>query len=178
MSKRKILVAATSLIILLGALLVARMLFAVMLPSAKAEADLPRIDMSKINPGDTLLHTIPSAPGPEGYFWGVFIYKKHDGTIKIWNVSVKNNAVGMPDRHWWLPIYACQDFGPTRVNGVVDEARPIKCHDPKLPSDWWDTAWHWDIDGQNLNGGSIRDMQPTRGALHENYFVVGKLADE
>ena len=79
----------------------------------------------------------------------------------------------MPDLLWVRPFYLCQMFGPTIENGIVDESKPIICHDEDLPSKWWAERWRWDIRGKALDP-MMEDLRTTRGILDGKYFIVGK----
>ncbi|WP_163834007.1 hypothetical protein [Spartinivicinus ruber] len=164
----------TSIIAVTG-LMFARLPFIYSLkPNAKADAALPRIDVSDIKPGTYIF-----LPHPiygelySGYSWSVMIYRKHDGTVKAWDLTTRNGAVGMPDLHWWRPFYDCKQFGPTVINGEVQENLPIQCHDADIPSNWWANEWRWNISGKNL-GKMMSDLNETVGVVEGKYFVFAK----
>ena len=72
-----------------------------------------------------------------------------------------------------VPFYDCENFGPTFINGVVDESQPIKCHDSTMPSKWWSEHWQWSIEGKNL-AGFVDDLKRAEGEIHGEYFVIGQ----
>ncbi len=69
-------------------------------------------------------------------------------------------------------MFPCGNFGPTEVDGSIDETAPIRCHDRQGP-EWWTDMWLWSIDGKN-HSGQVDDMEPAKGIIEGGYFVVGK----
>ena len=90
----------------------------------------------------------------------------------VWDVPVKDNKIGLPDRYWYFPSYLCGNFGPTFVNGIVDESKPIKCHDKAIENTIWG-EYEWDINGVNLRGNAS-DLQRTKGVIEDGQFIIGK----
>jgi hypothetical protein len=105
-------------------------------------------------------------------FFNSLLVKKNDGQAKAWVIPTKNHTVMMPDNHWWQPMIPCKEFGPTKLNGLIDEEAPIKCHDNSVP-EWWTDKWQWSIDGENFSG-QVDDMEPAIGVVEHGYFVLGK----
>jgi|GEM_PF-2824879 len=62
--------------------------------------------------------------------------------------------------------------GPTFVNGIVDESKPIKCHDKAIENTIWG-EYEWDINGVNLRGNAS-DLQRTKGVIEDGQFIIGK----
>ena len=143
-------------------------------PGEKENAALPRIDISSIQPGSFEFRPhLAIGRLHSGYDWHVLIYRKVDGSVNVWDVPMMDGMVGMPDLEWWRPFHKCQSFGPTVINGVVDESLPIMCHDVSLPSDGWSEQWRWDIDGNKL-GTYVVNMYKTNGISEHGYFVFRK----
>jgi len=169
--KKSILLKLTAGIAFLGLIAAGVPFIKSMNPDAKAIAALPRIDISEIKPGQFTIK-YPNLPGWFGYYQkGVFIYRKYDGSINFWRVPVKNGKVGMPDMHWWQPMYFCENFGPNVKNGKVEEAKPITCHDDAFDS--WKKVWTWDINGKSAQD-PYYDMERVQGYFENNYFVIGR----
>jgi hypothetical protein len=116
-----------------------------------------------------LIPYTPKHVGFNDWILQVFVYRKLDGTLKVWRVPTKNDSVGMPDLHWWRPMLECENFGPTKVNGMVDETLPIKCHD-KETSEFWGTEWQWTIEGENM-GKRVEDMDFVSGSVEGEFYV-------
>ena len=171
-TKKSILTKTTASIALLGLIVASIPFIESLRPNARAVANLPHIDLSEISPGHYSLKHPEQADLFRGYKWAVFVYRKYDGSVKLWNVPVRKGKVGMPDLHWWQPIYECENFGPTVVNGRVQEDQPITCHDPEIHESW-KKVWKWDINGKNVKD-SYYDLEPTKGSVEGNYFIVGK----
>ncbi len=142
-------------------------------PSKRVDASLPRIKVSSLEPGKSMLVNHPQLPGSYSKtFWSILFVRKHDGELKAWKVLTKDSAVLMPDLHWWRPFVPCKHFGPTEKDGRIDETAPIQCHDEPI-TEWWSKVWRWDIDGKNLSG-QADDMESAKGVVEDGYFVVGK----
>lgn len=141
------------------------------LPNSVKESNRPRLELKGIDNGDfrILEHPLPMKLGAE-FVAGLLVYRTHLGEYKIWDIPVSSGAVGMPDINWWSPFYLCRNFGPTKVNSIVDESLPIKCHDPELP-EWWAKEWLWDING-NCLGKIVSDMKRSRGKLVGDRFLL------
>ena len=143
-------------------------------PSAEAVANLPHVDISMVAPGTIVLlkHPKPFALW-NGYTNSVLVYRRIDASVVAWEVPAKDGAVGLPDLRWWRPIYACENFGPVYRDGLVDESKPLECHDLKMPSEWWAEQWRWNTEGKNLLG-MVDDMPRAEGTIHGKYFVIGE----
>ena len=174
MDRKKLLLGAVFSLAIIGFLGTLTPFVSSMSPNAKADAHLERIDISKIEAGKPIL-TKPYAEYENGYNhydWALLIYKKYDGNLNVWHVPTKGNFVGMPDIHWYRPSFKCAQFGPTFVNGKVDESKPIKCHYSSDPDSWF-MGLEWDIDGNNIKG-HVKDMRKAKGTIEGKYFVLGK----
>jgi len=173
---RSMLAAATITMMLSGLAFASVPFIRALNPSARTYADLPRIDLSGVPPGgfavfDALL---PRGSWDRETKPSFFVYRRHDGVVRVWQVYTRGGKVIMPDHHWWNTYsYPCEDFGPTRVAGRVDETLPIRCHDV-MPEGWgdgWKREWVWDIDGNPL-GFSDR-MWRAQGRMDDKWFVLG-----
>ncbi len=173
MTRKKLLINVTVVMLSLGFVLVMTPFIISLKPNLKAEALLPRIDLSDLVPGKYVIQKHPAYGNSyNGYQWGVLMYFKNDGTFKIWDVPIGNGGVGMPDMHWYRPMFSCKDFGPSLTNGLIDESMPLKCHDDDI-YEWWKPHLVWDIDGKNIKG-EVDNLKPTRGHIEGNNFVFGK----
>jgi hypothetical protein len=174
MDRRKFLLGAVCSLFLVGFVGALTPFVSSMSPNAKANAALERIDISKIHPGKLIL--TESYSGYEnrynGYNWSLLIYKKYNGQLNVWNIPTKGKVVGMPDIRWYRPYFECNQFGPTFVNGKVDESKPIKCHNSNQPDGWF-MKLEWDIDG-NVTKGHTDNMHKAIGTIEGKYFVLGK----
>jgi len=174
MTRRKFLTIALLLVIFIGVILGSFPFFESLKPSARSEAALPKYDMSSLNGGETIRLKHPTLGSlANGYVWSVLFYRRHDGRLLAWNIPTKGGVAGLPDFHWWRPAYKCSDFGPTKVDGVVDESLPIKCHDKPSGSNDWYLGWKWDIWG-NATLMGLDDMYKTKGVENGSFFVFRK----
>jgi len=142
-------------------------------PNAKHEAALPRLDISTLKIGDVVILDIPEfGLNWGGYTWAAMLFKRKNGEISAFTLPVKDGAVGLPDMYWYRPYWPCVNFGPTKVDGVIDEQQPIQCHDSRTEQNQW-YQFQWDIEGKSKYKYA-EDMWPTEGEVENGYFVVGK----
>ena len=165
------LVIATIVLISIGVIIAAIPFIQSMNPTAQAHNNLPRVRVTGIDPGQYRLENyIPSHSSSDDWKLVAFVYKKRNGELRVWRLFSKNGAVGMPDLSWTRPMLECQEFGPTRVDGIVDETKPITCHDDNI-SDFWKEEWRWTIDGKNM-GKRVEDMDQVSGTIEGEFFVI------
>nr|WP_298145359.1 hypothetical protein [uncultured Pseudomonas sp.] len=144
-------------------------------PNARAEAALPRIDISQIKFGELSLRDHPTwGDAAQGYKWSLLLTKSPDNSIKVWIVPSQNGHIGMPDQHWWRPIYPCKNFGLSTSSGPIDEPHYLMCHDKNTPYDWLLSRWKWDLNGKAIDSRAVEDMPIAIGTVKGKYFVLGK----
>ena len=171
MKSRKNLIATIFGLLSIGTVIAAIPFIQSMGPTAQAFNDLPRVKVAGIGPGQHKLQNyIPTHSSADDWQLHAFVYKKFDGELRVWRLFSKNGAVGMPDLSWSRPMLECRDFGPTIINGIVDETKPITCHDDNV-SDYWRKEWRWTVDGKNL-GKMVEDMDQVSGSIEGEYFVI------
>lgn len=174
MNRRKVLLYLTFVMLTFGLGMAAFPFLQSFNPNAKAIAALPRIDISDIEIGQTKIVKLGVYPELwTGHEWSLFFYRTQSNELLSWHIPTRDGAVGMPDLQWWRPMYDCKEFGPTVVDGEVDESKPITCHDTDLPSSWWEEEWRWNISGSSL-GSMVVDMYKATGSFEGKYFVYGK----
>ncbi len=92
----------------------------------------------------------------------------------MWAAPIQGTAIGMPEFKWMRPMYQpCYNFGPVKVNGVVDESKPFSCHDPAANFMGLAEELRWTTGGKNL-GKMTEDMIPVTGLIEGDYFIIGK----
>lgn len=171
MKPKPILISSTIGLLAIGVILAAIPFLRSMGPTAQAFNDLPRINIAGIAPGEYRLESyIPTHTSADEWRLQAFVYKKINGEINAWRLFSKNGAVGMPDLRWVRPMFECKKFGPTEINGNIDETKPITCHDDDV-SDYWRKEWRWTIDGKNM-GNMVEDMDSISGSIEGDFFVV------
>lgn len=169
MNRRRFLIATTFTTFIVGVVLASIPFFGSLRPNARAEAALPRFNISGIGAGDLYVMENPIFGGNyNGYEFKLLFYKDSFGQIKVWVVPVKDGLVGMPDIHWWRPIHQCQKFE------VVTEGteKVLACLDKDI-SDWWSKQWKWTIKGENIEG-MVDDLESAKGVIEDKYFVYAK----
>ncbi len=143
-----------------------------MKPSAKAKAELPRIDISVLDSGVLHFYDNPARGAFfNGYKWKLLVYKSPDGLIRVWDIPVRNGSVGMPDIHWWRPVHSCQTFA--LINKVEGFNKiQITCLDTDIP-EWWAKHWRWYTNGKNIEQ-MVDDLDESSGVIEGKYFIYGK----
>lgn len=170
---RRMLTGVLLILSLIGLSLASLPLIQSMKPSARADAALPRIDISSLSPGEFAIFKQSHPVRFLNYYNSILIYKRNNNEVLAWVVPVKEGKVVMPDFHWWqYPAYLCSKFGPTMINGVVDESLPIQCHDTETPK-WWRDKWQWGFNGKNLNR-QVDNLRRINGTIETRYFVLHK----
>ena len=135
-------------------------------PSASIEAKLPRIRVADLKPGEVVF--LDAKP----YGRRVLVLKQYDQSLRVFGVPVKEGRVGMPDFHWWHPMYWCKDFGPEMTDGRFLPNSLITCHDSPLPDGAWQTYWRWDLNGKSLS--QFEDIPQATYVSEAGDIVVGK----
>ena len=175
MPLKKLLITCTTCLTLIAIFIAGTPFFLSLKPNARAEAALPRVDISKMKPGELRLHDHPTwGNAGQGYNWSVLIIKLSADSIKAWVVPAQNGHIGMPDWHWWRPIYPCKIFGLSTSAGSTDEDSNLMCHDKDTPYDWLLSRWKWDLNGKAIDSKTAEDMPIAVGAVEGKYFVLGK----
>ena len=171
MCRKKVITTLASGLVFVGCLLASVPFVRSLNPTPRADAALPRIDIESVKPGHYSIKTI----GREfhGYSCGLLVYKRLDGFVRAWKLLVMDGAVGMPDIHWWRPMFECRNFGPGVANDTVNEELPIMCRDPEMPSQLMSQEWRWDINGRRL-GKMTDDLEAVSGIVDGKYFVVDR----
>ena len=171
MKPRKILVAATIGLLSIGIVITAIPFFQSMSPTEQEHNNLPRVKTVGISPGEhKLLDYFPTVTSNHDWQLRAFVYRKLNGDLKVWRLFSKNGTVGMPDLTWSRPMFGCKEFGPTMIDGIVDETKSITCHDDGVP-DYWRKEWRWTIEGKNL-GTMVEDMDSVSGSIEGDFFVI------
>jgi len=174
MNRKKVLSNLVLVTLLIGVGFTMSLFIASLHPSAKADANLFRLDISNIENGEYEFFDHPRYESKSGDFeWAVMIYRHHSGKVSAYDLMHKDSLVGLPDLFWHRPAWSCKKFGPTVISGKVDESKPIKCHDNIENLDYWQPDLEWNIDGNSTKGG-MKDMYSTKGIVEGKYFVFGK----
>jgi hypothetical protein len=169
---REVLTRAALGFAILGLAFVTAPLLGSLAPGVRADAAVPRIDISQLQPGQPELRDHPlHGDLYAGFRWSVLLLKHVDGRLSAWDVPTRDGKVAMPDIHWWSPFYTCKRFELTARSS--DESAYFTCSDPEVPSAYWRAEWQWDESGKAL-GRSVDDMQATVGSVEGNYFVFSR----
>jgi len=172
---RKTLTFVTLSLVLLGLFLASIPFIKSMQPNERVFNNLPRIDLSGIDPSEYLLLKEHVLNGYNGFYkveWGVLIIRRQSGEYDIWDIPYLDGGIGLPHINWWQIYENCKNFGPTLSNGKVLENGSIACHDEEM-SEWGKREWRWSFSGENL-GEWTQDLQKTKGTIERGDFVFSK----
>jgi hypothetical protein len=174
-NRRKMLIALTAAVALIGMAFIALPFVQSLKPNSVNDAKLEAVDISHLKGGEYQLVKNPLYGNIPGSTYALYtlIYKSYAGVVMAWDVPANSEGVGMPDVHWHSPFFTCRHFGPGLVDGKVDESLPISCHDENIPSEFWKEHWRWDIRGRCITI-SCENMPVTNGMTILNQFVFGK----
>jgi hypothetical protein len=130
-------------------------------PSAKVQAERPRVKIPNLGPSQFTFTKDPTWETGELMF-----VRKPDGTLDVWRLLTRNGKRTLPDLHWWRPGQECDSFGPDFAKGI------ITCYDQDL-SDWMKENYVWSLDGKNL-GKQADNMERMDGYEEFGDYVFGK----
>ncbi|MES9852794.1 MAG: hypothetical protein ABW170_13320 [Candidatus Thiodiazotropha sp. L084R] len=173
MKKRKLLILTMIAMLIVGGSYAAYPFLASMNPSMKANAEIPSVSIKEMKPGS---YKISAHSRSVEYFQGyksvVMLVKRLDGRIDAWSLLARNGEVGLPDYHWWQVYIDCKNFGPAVIDGVIDETKPITCHDD-LEKKYGisNNRWKWSIDGRSLTK-YLNDMERIEGSVKGDHYVL------
>ena len=168
---RRVLTSITVALAALGLAFIAVPLIGSLKLNAKADAALPRMDLSQLQPGRPEIRDHPLYGKMFGEFsWSVLVLKHAHGKVSVWDIPTRDGKVAMPDIRWWRPFYVCASF--VLSARAAGESVRFHCTDAEVP-DFWRGEWQWSESGTAL-GNNVDDMQATAGAIEGKYFVFAK----
>jgi hypothetical protein len=169
MNRKQILAILTFAVIATGVIISMTPFMGSLRPGARADAALPRYSLIGLSVGQMSILEGPSLGEIfNSYELKLLAYKSTEGKINVWKVPVKNGRVGMPDLHWWKPIYDCAQLKV--LKGPSESV--ITCTDENVPKGWAED-WRWDLSGVNL-GKMVDDLESAKGVVENGYFVFAK----
>lgn len=133
-------------------------------PSARTDAELPRIPISSLT-----TNSYRFAPDPlsiKEQESQIFFVRTSSEKLYAWYVPQRDGIKRLPDGHWWKHGYACNDLRPDFKQGI------IHCGDDGLPQ-WAALRYRWSLDGKSLSD-QVPDMEPVPGTEESGYFVLLK----
>lgn len=160
-----------------GSVILGMVFLVSMQPTPRAEAALPRVDITGLQPGQLMTAELYPHDWFDGYRWSVLLYRQANGNVKAWELPMKAGKVGMPDLRWWRPMYLCEDFGLAPDSSGDGQAAVIQCNDTNEAVSWWKAHWRWDAEGKNL-GTMVDHLIPAKGMVEGDFFVYTHIAGE
>jgi hypothetical protein len=160
--RRKFLVTGLGICLVIALAAIATPFALSLLPSERTLADLPRIHIPELKPGEFIFTSDPT----ELTNWPsvLLILRQPNGRLMVWRIPKQDGAYAMPDTHWWRPGYKCMKFEPNFIENT------ISCRDSKLDP-WFKDAFRWSLDGKNLSG-EVDNMPVAKGTEdHGDYFL-------
>lgn len=131
-----------------------------LLPSARSDAALPRVETASISPKSYRF-------GPDlydGYPKGEILFiRTAEGRLHAWFVPVQDGVRHLPDGPWWKLGLPCHSLRPDFGKGQ------ISCEDADLPA-WAKERYRWSLTGKRLST-QAEDMLAIPG-IEEGGFVV------
>lgn len=171
MRRRKFLITSFTFLCLTGLGFLTLLFVGSLKPSARAKNSLITLNISELARGDYLaVNNGHYGPDKDGYGVSLMIYRSRKNQIFAWSIPTRNGLYLMPDITWNKPFYECRDFGPTRVNGQIDESKPVQCHDLGQDQQFWQKVWQWDLSGKNISR-QAEDLRLSKGTVRGGFFV-------
>lgn len=159
--KRGVLISTVVLLALIGIAGIARLFLSSLKPSERAYAEIPRVRLPVLGPGEFTYINDPTAL--DNWPSDLLLVRRRDGSLKVWIIPTRNGVHLLPDVHWWRQGNSCPRFEPDFQTGV------IACIGSEF-GEWANQAYRWDLNGKNING-QADDMQEIRGREDGGEFV-------
>ena len=149
MNSKTILKIAVLIVAVIGILLASIPFFGSLVPSKKASASRPHIDLTTLERG-TFLET-------DSRWSKIFVLHTQSDEIYVFVVPFVNNRYWLPDISWEKMNLPCNSFGPDHENGVLVAGGTFHCRDSEY-SDYYEGELRWRLSGESL-GVRTQDMQ-------------------
>ena len=131
-------------------------------PSAKAESNRYRINISTLKNGTFQL----TEDGPTTYI----AIKTHASEFYLYAIQTNKEGFILPDIEWFRVGGYCADFRPELNGEFKKENGVITCHDSKELSE----SYRWSYDGKNVGLYTHnKDMRAVAHFITGNYVTVG-----
>ena len=173
---RRVLKWIVLVLLLVGLVAACTPFFQSFFPNSKSRAELSRIPVSDLQPGEYRFVRTGYPHGVRKLGWGVMLVRRWSGELNVWNVWVgEGSMVVMPDLTWNRPGVLCKDFRPSDNFSVSEVGATIECWDEDL-SPGMRQELRWSIDGKAL-GEYHADMSKVDGYDDGEDFMIGCEAD-
>lgn len=168
--RREILIVSTSLVGIIGLLLIFVPFSGSLEPSAKAKAKRSSHNISALESGEFLFEELGKK---SAWDTNVLIIKDWDSKIYSYLVPVNGGKIPMPDHYWGSSHYDCKDFRPELgPDGKIKPSGEITCHDVETP-EWGAKAWRWTYDGKSSTSW-VPDMYSPGFEIRDETLFVNK----
>jgi hypothetical protein len=134
-------------------------------PTARAEAELPRVLLPVLSPGQFAFieHPRPALAARTD----LLFLRTAEGELRIFEIPTVKGKHTMPDRAWWRPGHLCRRFEPNFEMGE------FQCNDPAAHT-WVQEKFRWSLSGKTLSPQAVEDMIAVPGRVEAGgYFVIG-----
>ena len=132
-------------------------------PSARAQAERPRVTLPPLAAGEFAYISDPTSW--DYYPTELLVLRKPDGAWRIWSVPSKEGVRILPDGHWWRRGPGCLRLEPNFQTGVIACQQAKDAH---LSLE----AYRWDLDGRNIGKiYRVDDMLDVKGEISGAEFV-------
>lgn len=132
-------------------------------PSARAQAERPRVTLPPLAAGEFAY--IPDPTSRDYYPTELLVLRKPDGAWRIWSIPSKAGVRSLPDGHWWRRGPGCLRLEPNFQTGVIACQQAQDIHMSL-------EAYRWDLDGRNIGKVyRVDDMLEVRGEMSGADYV-------
>lgn len=156
---------ATTLIALtlVGAFALAGLFLGSLAPSARAEAERPRVRVPPIGLGQFAYveNPVRSEQRPSRYLF----LRTRGGALRVFEIPTSGERLTLPDRAWWRPGHLCRAFEPDFTT------QQFLCHDAEAPA-WVRDRYRWSLEGRSLYPEYVEDMPVVHGRVEADEFVI------
>ena len=136
-----------------------------LVPTARAEAELPRVRLPALSARQFAFveHPRPALAAKTD----LLFLRTSDGELRVFEIPTVNGKHTMPDRAWWRPGHLCKKFEPN-FNKME-----FQCNDPEA-NPWVQKTFRWSLSGKTLAPQTVEDMVVVPGRTEAGgYFVIG-----
>ena len=136
-------------------------------PNDEAIANVPRIDVSALSPGD-FSFVGPIARRGSGIRY--LALRDYDDTVHVFEFTTAEGGYLMPGRDWFHIEAVCLDFGPDLENNKLARSGRLRCR----RSEWGSVRddWEWTYSGKNLRS-TTADLYVPQDCEDGKFVYIG-----
>ena len=132
-------------------------------PSARAQAERPRVTLPPLAAGEFAY--IPDPTSLDYFPTELLVLRKPDGAWRIWSIPSKDGVRSLPDIHWWQRGPNCLRLEPDVQVGVIACTAPADSRSSV-------ENYRWDLNGRHIGRHfHVDDMMEVKGEMSGTYYV-------